>query len=149
MCWCEDLLRHRKIPCWRFRKETSAVRLWRFPQMGDPKPPWVSILKRSSLGWFGGTPILGNLHVCIYIWAWAKTYCYILFHIRLGSRHPLTIYDLTDTSLAQVTGPSVLLGLGRRPQDLLASIQVGKLLLWFIQMRSFFWWWYQGLGWWI
>ena len=39
--------------------------MWRFPKMGVPKNGWFTMESPMKLGWCGGTPFLGNLHVML------------------------------------------------------------------------------------
>ena len=67
---------------WWFRKEFSRsqhkVIIWRFPQMRVRTNGYKWMVykgKSPSNGWFGGTPISGNLHTNPFINSWSFLWC--------------------------------------------------------------------------
>ena len=47
---------------------THCSGIWGFPKMGVPPNGWFIMENPIKMGWFGGTPILGNLHIFRYTW---------------------------------------------------------------------------------
>ena len=63
-----DIWTYMNIDCgYHFQSSPLYIYIWRFPGM-EGIPKWMVYNGKSYWnGWFGGTPILGNFHIYIYI----------------------------------------------------------------------------------
>ena len=44
--------------------------IWVFPKIGAPQNGWFIMENPIKMGWFGGTPIFGNIHIRNFKWRW-------------------------------------------------------------------------------